>query len=99
MIDGIYEVKARTPLGKKGGTVVLITNGSVCDADLFIGKKSKHLQGTLDGEQVTFEGSVKMPSPFGKVKYRLTGTVEGDALIGLLRTKKFKFKVRGNRVS
>lgn len=99
MIDGIYEVKARTPLGKRRGTVVLIANGGVCDADLFIGKKSKHLQGIFDGEFVMFEGAVKMPRPFGKVKYQLVGTVEGDVLFGILSTKKFKFEVNGNRVS
>ncbi len=99
MLDGTYEVKARTPLGKKRGTVVLTSNGNVCDAELHIGKKSKQLQGVFDGEFVMFEGSVKMPRPFGKVEYQLVGTVEGDVLFGILSTKKFKFEVNGSRVS
>lgn len=97
MIDGTYEVKAKTPLGKKAGTLVLVTSGDTCEADLTIKKKTKHLEGTINGEEVTFVGKVKLPFPIGKVNYELVGTVEGDDLVGVCKTKKFSFDIHGTR--
>lgn len=100
MIDGNYNVEARTPLGAKKGTLVLTTEGEVCKAELTIAGKTAHLQGTLgDAGLVTFEGSIKLPFPIGKVAYTLDGTVEGDTLKGVCRTKKFSFDVNGTRIS
>ena len=99
MIDGTYEVSAKTPLGAKKGRLVLATSGEECTADLSIAGKTKRLVGTIDGDAVVFEGSVKMPFPFGKVNYVLAGSVVGDELVGLCRTKKFSFDVTGMRVA
>jgi hypothetical protein len=99
MIDGTYNVEAKTPLGKKAGTIVLATEDNVCNAELSVAGKTAHLKGTVDGENVTFEGSTKMPFPFGKVNYTLVGTVEGDNLHGTCKTKKFSFEINGTRVS
>ena len=97
MIDGTYDVTAKTPLGKKAGTLVLVTNGDVCEADLTVAGKTKHLEGTMSGQEVTFEGTVKLPFPIGKVNYTLVGTVEGDELVGTCKTKKFSFDIQGMR--
>lgn len=97
MIDGTYTVEAKTPLGKRRGGLVLTTEGDTCIADLTIAGKTKRLEGTIEGEEVTFEGSVHMPFPFGNVNFVLSGTVEGDELTGVCRTKKFKFDVHGTR--
>lgn len=99
MIDGRYNVEAKTPLGKKEGTLVLATEGNVCNADLTIIGKTKHLVGTIDGQEVTFEGQISLPFPIGKTSFTLTGTVEGDVLSGVCKTKKFSFDVNGTRVS
>lgn len=97
MIDGTYTVEAKTPLGKRGGQLVMTTEGDVCTADLSIAGKTKRLLGTLDGENVTFEGKIHLPFPIGNVNWTLTGTVEGDELKGVCRTKKFSFDVHGTR--
>lgn len=99
MIDGTYDVSAKTPLGKKKGTIVLAADGDVCNAKLTIMGKTKDLKGSIAGEEVTFEGNVSLPFPIGKVDYVLTGTVEGDDLSGVCKTKKFKFDVNGTRVA
>jgi len=99
MIDGTYNVEAKTPLGKKDGTLVLVTEGDTCKAELSVAGKTAHMQGRMDGENVTFEGELKLPFPLGKVKYTLVGTVEGDILHGTCKTKKFSFDVNGTRVS
>lgn len=78
---------------------MLATEGNECHADLSIIGKTKHLVGTIDGQEVTFEGSINMPFPIGKTNFTLTGTVEGDVLTGVCKTKKFSFDVNGTRVS
>lgn len=98
MIDGTYDVEAKTPLGTRRGRVVLATSGTECSADLSVDGKTKRLVGTIEGDTVVFEGSVKMPFPFGRVYYVLAGCVVGDELIGLCRTNKFSFDVTGMRV-
>ncbi len=97
MIDGTYTVQAKTPLGKKDGTLILSTDQNNCNAELSIAGKTTHLVGTIDGELVTFEGTVKLPFPIGKVNYTLEGTVEGDELKGVCRYKKASFEVSGTR--
>lgn len=99
MLDGVYEVEAKTPLGKKSGQLILATSGDVCAAELSIAGKTARLEGTIDGTEVTFEGDVRLPFPLGNVRYVLTGTVEGDELTGVCRTKKFSFDVHGVRVA
>lgn len=100
MIDGLYDVVARTPLGAKKGKLVLATEADTCTAELTVAGKTAHLQGTVDEQDmVTFTGDVKMPFPFGRVGFELVGTVEGDELSGTCRTKKFSFEVCGTRVS
>ena len=97
MIDGTYTVEAKTPLGKRGGSLVLTTEGDACTADLTVAGKTKRLEGVIDGDQVTFEGSIHLPFPFGNQKWVLTGTVEGDEIVGVCSTKRFKFDVSGTR--
>jgi len=99
MIDGIYTVKAKTPLGRKEGMLVAVTSGSTCLAELTVGKRSKRLEGTVQNDVVTFEGSIKLPSPIGQTNFLITGTVEGDELKALCTTKKFKFDIAGTRVA
>lgn len=99
MIDGTYDVTAKTPLGKKQGSLVLTTEGEACKAELSIAGKTAHLTGAMEGELVTFEGTVKLPFPIGKVNYVLTGTVTDDVLQGVCKTKKFSFDVNGTRVA
>ena len=99
MIDGTYEFEAKTPLGKKEGTLVAVGNGDVCEADLTMLGETKHLKGSLDGNTATFTGSVNLPFPIGKVDYTLVGTVEGDELKAKLTSKKFNFDIFGHRVA
>ena len=99
MIDGTYNVKAKTPLGKKDGTLMLVTEGDACNAELKVAGKTAHLTGVIEGENLSFEGETKLPFPLGKVKYTLVGTVEGDTLQGVCKTKKFSFDINGARVS
>lgn len=99
MIDGTYEVTAHTPLGKKQGTLVLARKDATCKATLKVAGKTAHLVGSVEGEQVTFDGKVHLPFPIGNLAYQLAGTVEGDEIKATCKTKKFSFKVEGTRIA
>lgn len=99
MIDGTYAVEAKTPLGVQQGTLVLSTDQDVCNAELNLAGKTAHAQGDVQGDAVTFTGSIKLPFPIGSVDYVLSGTVEGDALQATFSAKKFTFDVTGTRVA
>lgn len=99
MIDGMYDVRAKTPLGKKAGKLELATDGDKCTADLEIRNKTRRLEGTVCDGMVTFEGSVRLPFPIGSQDFVLEGMVDGDRLSGVCRTKKFSFDVEGTRAS
>jgi hypothetical protein len=99
LIDGTYAVEARTPLGSKSGTLVLASDGDACTADLTVAGKTKRLDGVLEGDVATFGGSVKLPFPFGRLDFTLSGGVVGDVLTGICSTKKFSFDVSGRRIA
>ena len=99
MIDGTYDIKAKTPLGKKSGRLVLTTNDTQCEASLEMLNKKTRSMGTVDGDNLVFTGTVNLPFPLGKVNYELTGTVKGDDLEGVFKSKKFTFDVTGIRVA
>lgn len=94
---GTYDVFAKTPLGKKSVQLIVAGDGNACSADVVMGDRRRHLDGVLDGNRATFEGEVKLPFPIGKVAFTIDGTIEGDILTGVCRTKKFTFDITGVR--
>ena len=71
MIDGTYFVEVDTPLGRKSGTVDLVTHGDVLEACVkapIIGKQEA--TGTVDGDTFSAEGSLKIPFKGTQIKDR-----------------------------
>lgn len=99
MIDGTYQFNSKTPLGKQKGTIEIATDGPVAAATINAAGKSKHLTGTLDGNKATFAAEVKLPFPFGKLKFNIDGEVVGEELLARVSTKRFKFNVTGTKVA
>ena len=97
MVDGTYDVFAKTPLRKKSVQRVVATDGDSCGADVVMGDRRQHLDGTLDENHATFTGEVKLPFPLGKVAFTIDGSIVGDTLKGVCRTKKFSFDITGTR--
>lgn len=97
MIDGTYTIKVDTPLGKRPGTVILKTKGNVVYADInapVVGKQTT--EGTVKGDSFTTEGTFKLKL-FGKVTYKLNGTVAGDNLHIVIDSSKGQIKLDGVR--
>lgn len=98
-VDGTYDVFAKTPLGKKSVQLVVVSDGDSCSADVVMGERRKHLDGELDGNHALFTGEVKLPFPIGKVAFTIEGSIVGDTLTGVCRTKKFTFDITGRRAA
>ncbi len=98
MIDGTYAIKVDVPLGRKDGTVVLRTDGSVMTAQIdapVVGKQQ--MQGRVDGNTFTAEGSTRVKL-MGKIQYTLTGEVTGNDLRIDIQTNKGEVTLKGVRV-
>lgn len=99
MIDGTYALEVDTPLGRKSGTIELITKGDELRANLnapIVGER--HGKGKVDGNMFTTGGSAKIPL-LGTFEYTVQGEVMDDILSATLHTSKGDFNVVGVRVA
>lgn len=95
MVDGTYEVVARTPMGARKAKVTLSSGEGRCEASVTVGNKRKSATGSLDGDAFSFSGTVS--SPLGKIPYQLEGTADGVTLDATARTKRGTVSIHGNR--
>lgn len=97
MIDGTYNIQIDTPLGRKQGKVVMRSEGSKAIADIdapFVGKQ--RVEGRADGDTFTAEGEFKVKL-VGKVRFSLTGVVEGDDVKIHIDSSKGEIELAGKR--
>ena len=98
MIDGTYFVEVDTPLGRKSGTVDLVTHGDVLEACVkapIIGKQEA--TGTVDGDAFSAEGSLKIPFK-GTLNYTITGEVNDDIVTAQFKSDKGNLTLIGARM-
>ncbi|AQP41316.1 Uncharacterised protein [Streptococcus gallolyticus] len=96
MIDGNYNVILKTPMGAKKGELHLEATNDVLTGNITVGGKGTALEnGTVSGDNFSFSGSLK--SALGNITYDCSGTVEENALVATVKTKKGNFQLKGNR--
>ena len=96
MVDGTYQVRMRTPLGVKNGELILHSNDGTLNGSLVVmGKKNIFEPGTTDGKNFNFKG--KIQNSVGKTDYVCSGSVNGDELSGIAKTKKGDLALNGIR--
>lgn len=96
MIDGTYNAVLKTPMGAKKGELILKTEGEVLTgAMLVLGKENLINPGKVNGNEFTFTGKLK--TAVGMLEYECTGSVEGDELVGIAKTKKGNMQLKGTR--
>lgn len=96
MIDGTYNVMLKTPMGVKKGELVFSTQGSELIGKLVVmGNDNPFVTGSVNGNQFAFTGEIK--TAMGKVSYECTGSVDGDSLEGVAKTKKGNMSLSGKR--
>lgn len=96
MIDGIYNVMLKTPMGVKKGELIFQEDGSSLTGKLVVMGNDNHFETcSADGNNFTFTGEIK--TAVGKVAYECTGKVEGDNIEGTAKTKKGNLSLSGKR--
>lgn len=99
MLDGTYAIEADSPLGRKSGTVTIVSNGDKVDFDLdvpIIGKQ--HAVGTASSDSFEVKGVVRVML-LGKVECEVSGSVQGDDLQATVHTKKGNLPIVGVRIA
>ena len=100
MLDGIYEVTAKTPIGTKRGVLTLAgTAGAAPTADL----AARGLTVCIDQVHVTEAGDVfeltgTIKHLLGRIAFTCTGSVEGDLLHATALTEAGSLIIDGTRL-
>jgi hypothetical protein len=100
MIDGIYNVTVKTPIGVNRGSLKLETtaDGEAVKASLsLIGMGNLYSNGKLNGNEFTMQGNMRMFT-FGHFAYNIKGEVEGRKLRAIAETTRGTFSIQGTRI-
>lgn len=96
MIDGTYNVMLKTPMGVKKGELIISSENSVMTGKLVVMGNDNLLETVnIDGNHFIFTGEIK--TAMGKVSYQCTGSVDGDNIEGIAKTKKGNMSLSGKR--
>lgn len=96
-LEGTYKAIIKTPMGTQEATFVYHVEGSVLTGTISaLGNTVEIEKGraTEDG----FTHQYKMKGPMGKIKVKVEGKVDGDKLIGNLKTPMGSIPFEGTRV-
>lgn len=97
-VDGTYKLSLKTPLGEQEGTLVLKANGGALSGSVQTVKGEVSFDdGNTDGNDVSFD--TRIPTPIGKLKAHVTGTVIGDHFSGSAKLPLGAAEIDGTRVS
>lgn len=80
MLDGKWNMKVDTPIGKMDLFLDVTTEGNNVTGTCNFNKHDGDVSGTVDGD--SFNIVTKLPTPFGKTKFKVNGTVDGDNISG-----------------
>ena len=96
MVDGVYSVKVRTPMGVKRGAIQLVSDGGELSGVMeALGSRNEFCGGTVEGDSISFGGSLR--TPVGNVGFAFTGTADGQTLTGVAKTAKGDLSIQGTR--
>ncbi|TMV88349.1 hypothetical protein FGG78_17135 [Thioclava sp. BHET1] len=97
-IDGTYSLSIKTPLGEQKGTLVLTTDGKALSGSLQNAKGQVAFDGgTAEDGKVSFD--TRIPTPIGKLKAHVMGTVVGDHFSGVAKLPLGKAEIEGYRTA
>jgi hypothetical protein len=97
-IDGNYNLTLDTPVGTQDGSLTLKADGSSLSGTLTNARGSSTFAGgTITGGAVEFD--TKIPTPLGRLKAHVTGTVDGDHFSGEAKLPLGSARIEGDRVS
>lgn len=95
-IDGHYKLTLDTPLGKQDGELTLKTQGAALSGTLAnSGGSAEFSGGTVEGDEVAFD--TRIPTPIGRLKAHVTGSVSGDRFSGKAKLPLGSARIEGIR--
>jgi len=96
MIDGRFDIVMDSPMGPKKGQVIFqVDNNSLSGYLDILGFCNIIENGSVTGDRFTFSGDMK--TAVDVVGYVIQGSVEGDILTAVSKTKKGNMTILGNR--
>jgi len=94
-LTGKFNVVIHSPVGERKAVLDFIANGTVLAGQLSTDKNVSPIEGTADGD--TFDFNAKVPTPLGKMKAHIRGSIEGDTLTATARLTLGESKITGQR--
>lgn len=95
-IAGTYDVTVQTPLGLQVGSLLLRVADGTLSGTLESPKgESEFAGGTVMGNEIQF--TARIHTPVGRIKARITGTVDGDKFIGEAKLPLGTAQIEGER--
>ncbi|MGI6216466.1 MAG: hypothetical protein ACOYIK_02520 [Coriobacteriales bacterium] len=97
MIDGTYNIKAKSPIGMQEGSFVFKTEGDALTGTAnLMGSDATIENGAVDGDDFTFKLS-QMDTPAGPMDFDVKGTVDGNDISGKIKCVMMTLKFSGGR--
>ena len=96
-MDGVYQVKVKTPMGMIDGKITLKTNGKNIEGILEVmGMKHSLNNGMVKGNQCYFKGNIQNNAV--NIQYEIMGEVQNNILNVYAKTNMGEFKIQGKKV-
>ena len=96
-MDGIYQVKVKTPMGMMDGKITLKTNNTNIDGIFEImGMQHTLNNGRVKGNQCYFKGN--MQNNAINIQYEIMGEVRNNILNIYAKTNMGEFKIQGKKI-
>ena len=96
-MDGVYQVKVKTPIGNMDGKIILKTNGEDIEGTLEVmGIKHSFGNGKVKGNQCYFKGTMKNNAM--NIQYEIMGELQNNVLNIYAKTNMGEFKIQGRKV-
>ncbi len=98
IMDGLYELSAKTPMGVIKGILKLITNGNNLSGYIEVmGNKNEFCNGIVNGNKFMMSGNIK--TTFKNINYSVQGELVNNNINILAKTNMGSFSLQGRKIS
>ena len=96
-MDGIYQIKIKTPMGMMDGKITLKTNNSNIEGIIeMMGMKHSLNNGKVKGNQCYFKGNLQNNAM--SIQYEIMGELNNNILDIYAKTNMGEFKIQGKKI-
>lgn len=96
-MDGMYQIKIKTPMGMMDGKITLKTNNSNIEGIIeMMGMKHSLNNGKVKGNQCYFKGNLQNNAM--SIQYEIMGELNNNILDIYAKTNMGEFKIQGKKI-